>query len=122
MKLLLDEMISPAVAVRLREIGVDAVSVQERGTRSSGDPAQMEDAVSMARAIVTYNIDDFVELVSTYAETGRHHFGVVFVSEYTIRQRDIGGLIRALFSLCRDHPAEDALANQCTFLRSADET
>jgi len=72
----------------------------------------------MGRAIVTYNIDDFVGLVTEYAETGRSHYGVILVSQYSIRQGDRGTLIRALTGLCERFNSDGALVDQCIYLES----
>ena len=46
MKLYLDEMISPAVARALRDLGYDAVAAAERDALGASDAAQLARAIS----------------------------------------------------------------------------
>lgn len=117
MRLLLDEQINPAVAVQLREKGFDVVAVDELGTRGASDPEQLAAAASQKRALVTYNIVDFYELLTQWSQRGVTHWGIIFVSEKTIPQRAVGALVRALESLLQECKAEDALLNQALYLR-----
>lgn len=116
MRLLLNEQISPVVSSRLRERGLDVVSPSDVGTRGASDAAQFDWAATNGRAIVTYNIPDFRPLADQYLARGKDQWGLIFVSERTIPQRDIGALIRALEAAVRAHPADDALRNQTVFL------
>ncbi len=60
MKLLLDEMISPAVAQQLRRRGHDVEAVAERtDLRTQPDDLLFAVAQAEQRTIVTENIDDF---------------------------------------------------------------
>lgn len=56
LKLLLDNCVAKAVALRLRADGHDAVMVSERGA-DPGDAAILELAAAEARAIVTIDTD-----------------------------------------------------------------
>ena len=116
MRLFLNEQISPVVSSRLRERGFDVVSPHNLGTRGAPDEAQFTWAAASRRAIVTYNIPDFRPLADQYLARGQDHFGLIFVSERTIPQRDIGALLRALEAALRIHPAADALRNHVVFL------
>lgn len=49
--------------------------------------------------LVTYDVRTIQPLLTEYATRGRHHAGVIFVDERTIRQGDAGGLIRSLGAL-----------------------
>ncbi len=75
---------------------------------------QLAGAASEQRALVTYNIADFQELLAEWAHRGLTHWGIIFVSEKTISQRSIGPLIRALERL--DFPEKDALLNQALYV------
>lgn len=57
--------------------------------------------------LVTYDKRSLQPLVKEWAETGRHHAGVVVIDARTIRQGDIGGQIRSLRALVRDAGEED---------------
>lgn len=121
MRLLLNEQINPAVAAQLRRRGYDVCAANELGTRGATDPEQLAAAASERRALVTYNVADFQELLIGWSHRGVTHWGIVFVSEKTIPQRSVGLLVRALQKLLKDHPAQDALLNQAVYLAKRQE-
>jgi predicted nuclease of predicted toxin-antitoxin system len=116
MRLLLDEQINPAVARQLRKRGHDVVTPQDLGTRGARDPEQLRAAAAARRALVTYNIPDYRRLLFEWHQRGLSHWGIIFVSEKTIPQRNPGQLVRALHRLLGEHPARDALRDQALFL------
>lgn len=116
MRLLLNEQINPMVGTELRRKGYDVVTANEIGTRGASDPEQLAAAASEQRALVTYNIADFQDLLTEWSQRGLTHWGIIFVSEKTISQRSIGPLVQALQHLLHDFPAEDALLNQAGYL------
>lgn len=64
MKLLLDEMYSPRIAVRLRDRGHDAVSLSERRDLVASSDRELFTAMAAEnRTIVTNNIVDFVPIL-----------------------------------------------------------
>jgi hypothetical protein len=104
LRLLLDEHIAPAVAVamRLAEPGVHVESLAEwQEGRYIGLPDDVIIAAANrdGRTLVTYDQVTIVPLLVTLAERGDHHGGVVFVSHWTIRQKDVGTLARTLVAL-----------------------
>lgn len=117
MRLYLDEMIPPAVAVALRDGGDDAVAAAECDALGLSDAAQLARAIAEERALVTYDVRDYVLLARAAASAGRDHWGIVLVANRTIPPSDIGGLVRALQTLLPERPARDALKNQTVFLR-----
>ncbi len=116
MRLLLDEQINPTVAAELRRKGYDVITANEIGTRGATDPEQLAAAASAHRALVTYNVSDFQELLMEWAQKGLTHWGLIFVSEKTISQRSVGPLVLALQRLLDDFTAEDGLLNQAVYL------
>ncbi|WP_423922986.1 DUF5615 family PIN-like protein [Candidatus Poriferisodalis sp.] len=79
MRLLLDEMHSPAVAVELRRLGLDVVVVKEVAELIGFPDAELlRAATSDRRAVVTENIKDFAALHKTIAAAGQRHSGLVF--------------------------------------------
>lgn len=76
-KLLLDENISPKVAEALREDGVDAVGVRDRGLLEASDAVVFKRAFDEDRIVVTKNIGDFEKL----AQTSDLHCGVVLLEK-----------------------------------------
>ena len=78
MRLLLDEMHSPAVAARLRGHGHDAIAVKERADLIGlCDEDLLRSATTDARAVVTENIKDFVVLHRRISASGERHPGLV---------------------------------------------
>lgn len=119
MRLWLDEMIPGEVARQLRRAGHDVQAVQEPENRWAWgleDSEQLEAAVRQGRALVTYNLRDFVPLSQQWAEAGRAHMGIVLVPFRTIPPGGIGELVRRLDSLLKAHPRDDALKDRVIFL------
>lgn len=79
MQYLIDEDLSPEVAVIARNLGLDAVSVHEIGRRGLPDEEQFEFAISEGRIVVTRNRDDFAALVAAAFAAGKHAPGALFV-------------------------------------------
>lgn len=120
MRLLLDEMIGPAVARGLRQQGLDVVAVvEETELRSLSDPAVLEHAAVESRVLVTRNIGDFARLDAQWRAEGRHHRGLVMVTENAFPQnRDlVGALVRAL--LAAQERGELPEADEVTFLSTS---
>lgn len=79
MKLLLDEMHAPAVAVALRRLGHEALAVKERAEFTGlADPDLLRVAAADQRAIVTENIKDFAALHKESTIAGQPHAGLIF--------------------------------------------
>lgn len=99
MKLLLDEMLSAIVAVRLRGRGRDVESVSERRElRGLTDRDLFEYAQSAERSLATYNRDDFLELDRRYRGEDRPHAGIVILNPRRFPQgpASIGPLVASL--------------------------
>jgi len=98
-KLLLDEMFSPAVARELQSRGHDVESV---GGRSDWQAVSEAEVIEVARrerrAIVTNNLRDFrPPHHEAIVPGGSGHFGVVFVpGGYRSAKADIGRIVTAL--------------------------
>ena len=71
----LNEHLSPRLAAQLRRQGFDAISSQEAKRPSEGDEEQLAFAASEQRALVTFNVGDFVRLHEQYVAEGRQHWG-----------------------------------------------
>lgn len=99
MKLLLDEMISAAVAAQLRAGGRDVEAVAERRElRGLPDDELFEHAQGTARTLVTYNRDDFLELDRRYRSQARAHAGIVILNPRRFPQgpASLGALVTSL--------------------------
>jgi hypothetical protein len=119
-RLYLDEMISPDVAAGLRDRGHDAVSAAECGMLGASDAAQLARAIHERRALVTYNVRDFVLLARAATMAGREHWGLVLVGDRHLPPSAVGALVGSLAALLRHHKAGGALRNGMVFLRRSE--
>lgn len=121
LKLLLDEHISPVVAVGLRRRS-PALVIRSMVDWEGGNFLGQEDSVCSGEAfrqgltLVTYDRRTIPPLLKQWAEEGRSHAGVVFVDDKTISPSDIGGLVKALAILVKQARAWDWI-DRIVFLR-----
>ena len=114
MKLLLDEMLAPAIARELCTRGHDVVALAGRpGSESLTDPEVMRLARAEHRVVVTDNLRDFRPLHNeAVTPGGPGHYGMIFMAGgYRRTKADTGRLIAALEAILRKHPGERDLAN-----------
>ncbi len=106
MKALLDEQLSPQIAVLLRQAGYDVVAAADRHELiGSTDSIILEVATSEERAVVTNNIKDFRPLVASRLAQGRTHAGLILVSSARTRTRStISALANAIEKVLYDNP------------------
>ena len=119
MRLLLDEHLSPIVATELRGLGHDAVAVAERPElRGRSDDEIFAAAAADRRAIVTFDVVDYVALVHRSIQLRRAHGGVVLLSPARMSSgRAMGGLVADLAALMAAHPADDAFSDRVEWLQ-----
>jgi hypothetical protein len=123
LRLLLDEMYSPALAVELRARGHDVVSVHDPGhglVVGASDADVLAAAQREERALVTENIRDYRPLEIGVLADGSHHAGLVYTSNRQFPRGDpatLGRLVRALDALLREGPD---LRDRSIFLTRAD--
>jgi hypothetical protein len=121
LKLLLDEHISPDVAIGLRR-RYHAIEIHCMVDWQAGYFLGQEDFVCLREAatqgltLVTYDRRTIPPMLKTWAEEERTHGGVVLVDEKTISPTDIGGLVWALTRLARETGNWD-WRNRIYFLR-----
>jgi len=107
LKLLLDEHISPDVAVGLRRRH-PALAVYAMTEWDGGSLLGQDDFTCLTRAaaegmtLVSYDRRTIPILLKTWAEEGRSHGGVIFVDEKTTSPANVGGLVRALSQIYRE--------------------
>ena len=114
MKLLLDEMLSPAIARELRSCGHDVEPVAGNPDREAlSDPEVLALARAEHRAIVTNNVRDFRPLHhEAITPGGAGHFGMIFMpGSYCRTKADTGRIIAALEAILVQYPGEKDLAN-----------
>jgi hypothetical protein len=107
LRLLLDEHISPRVAVGIRlrdkKIIIRGMVEWENGSfLGQEDSVCLREALVQKLTLVTYDRRTIPPLLKNWAEEGRQHGGVIFVDEKTISQADIGGLIQSLDKLVKE--------------------
>jgi len=103
-KLLLDEHIWAYLAKLLRQQGFDVIHVNEVDLIGTPDDKIMSYAVGEHRAVVTFNIRDFVPLAIQYYEDGKEHYGIV-VSNQLSR----GELQKRVIRLLKSITAEELM-------------
>ena len=100
--LLLDEMLSGAIAVQLRERGLDVTAVVEDAALvSSPDEDLLAHAADQRRVLVTANIADCAALARDWRTRGRTHHGIVYVANRSFPhdRSFIGAIVDALARL-----------------------
>lgn len=98
-RLLLDEMFSPAIAAELRELGHDVIAVASRpDLRSKSDEEIFAWASAQRRWLLTENVKDFRPIMLRALQAGLPGCGLLFSSGRTFprSRKDPGSLIRAL--------------------------
>jgi hypothetical protein len=121
LKLLLDEHISPDVAVGLLrrnpKLVVRYMTEWEGGDfLGRDDSACLQHAAKQGLTLVTYDRRTIPPLLKLWAEEERPHGGIIFVDEKTISPSDIGGLVRSLTELIRETRNWNWISRVC-FLR-----
>ena len=119
MRLLLDEMFSPAIAHALRARGHDAEAIQERPEwHALSDAEVIARARREQRAVVTNNLSDYRPLhAESVVPGGPGHAGLVFgPTEFRHTRDDVGRMVAALEVQLSLYPGERDLANAETWL------
>ena len=119
MRLLLDEHLSPRIAVELRGRGFDVIAVAERSDLRGRSDDDLLDAASVeGRALVTFDVADHVRLARATTRLGTRHPGLVLLasSSWAPSIDGVGPLVRALAALLADHPDEGALTDRIEWL------
>jgi predicted nuclease of predicted toxin-antitoxin system len=113
-KLLLDEMLTPAIARELRDRGHDAEAVAGHASREAlSDPEVLALARAGHRAVVTNNLRDFRPLHhEAITPGGPGHYGMIFIpGNYRRTRNDTGKITTALEAILAKYPGESDLAN-----------
>jgi len=80
------------------------------GLLAETDNVQLAQAASQQRAILTFNVSDFMDLHNEYLAKGREHWGIIFSTE-----ESIGVILHRLLRLLYSVSAEE-LKNQIRWL------
>lgn len=114
MKLLLDEMLAPAIAQILRERGHDVEAIKEHPEwQALTDLEVVAAARREERAVVTSNLRDYRPLHHELITPGGDgHPGMVFIpTNFRLAKEDIGRIVTALEVVLRNHPGTSDLAD-----------
>jgi hypothetical protein len=119
LRLLLDEMFSPAIAAALRDLGHDVLAVAERGDlRAMTDEEIFAWAVAQKCWLLTENVKDFRPILLKALQAEVPASGVLFTSSraFPRSRKNPGPLIQALDAWLRAAPppyplTEDWLVN-----------
>lgn len=111
--LYLDEMIPAVLAVVLRQYGYDVLTAKEADMLAKSDEEQLAFAASNRKAIITFNIKDFVLLHQSWLSEGKRHFGIIVSPEIRISK-----LIHLCLRLLGRTESKD-LINQLRFLQES---
>lgn len=114
MKLLLDEMLTPAIARQLRSRGHDVIAVAADPDRHAlPDSEVLALARRERRVLVTSNLRDFRPLHhEAITPGGAGHYGMIFVpGNFRLTRNNIGAIAAALEEILQRHPGDEDLAN-----------
>ena len=106
-RLLLDEMFSPAVAAELRELGHDVTTVADHADlRSKSDEEVFAWASAERRWLLTENVKDFRPIMLRALQAGPPACGLLFTSSrvFPRSRKNPGPLIRALHAWLTNGP------------------
>lgn len=91
-KLYTDEDVDPRLAQQLTRLGYDALSCHTAGNHNRGltDEWQLTFTTSRGRAILVFNIADYVKLDAEWRTRGREHCGIILAEA----ELPLGELVR----------------------------
>jgi predicted nuclease of predicted toxin-antitoxin system len=104
MKLYLDEDLSPQIARRLRQAGVDAISAIEVGNVQLSDREQLRYAAAEGLAMVTRYVRHFIVLAKDAIARQEPHAGIVLCSS-SLRGFEIARIVTAIRRAVPQHAA-----------------
>jgi hypothetical protein len=107
LQLLLDEHISPAMSLIVRERRSEVLikSLLEWGNgslRGKDDSIVLAATAEAGYALVTFDLRTIPPLLKVWAEKGLSHQGVVFIDERTCRPQDFSAIADALIRIWDD--------------------
>jgi predicted nuclease of predicted toxin-antitoxin system len=106
MRAILDEQLSPQIAVLLRKAGYDVDAVADREDLvARSDRAILEVACREGRAVVTNNVKDFRPLAAEWLAQGKVHAGLILLPSTRTRSRNaIAAVAAAIEAILSDYP------------------
>lgn len=127
MRLILDEMWTPTIALQLRKRGLDviAISEPEHASRYAGisDDEVFARAQDDGRGIVTDNIADYEQARRDWGSRGQTHHGLLYALDPPFNRhrgkRVIGQMVNALAHFLASPDARRSPFNRAHYLREA---
>ena len=89
-----DTHIAKAVAVQLRNRGIDVIRCEEVGLAKADDENHLEYAASERRVVIT-NDEDFLILHAEWSNKGKLHAGIMFCQAHLQGDGAIGVIVKA---------------------------
>ncbi len=90
-----DTNVAKAVAVQLRNRGVDVVRCEEVGMAAANDAQLLAYAAEKSRVMVSHD-DDFLNLDRQWRAEGRTHAGIMYVLPHLQGKPNVGRIIAEL--------------------------
>ena len=126
MKLLLNEMWTPTIAIELRKRRLDVVAITEATCADRYAGMRDDDVFARAqedgRGIVTDNIADYEKARLDWEARGAAHHGVVYALDPPFNRHRgadvIGEMVKALAAFLATHAAEEEPFNRVHYLRA----
>lgn len=112
LKLLTDEHLSPAIALAVRKLSLEASMLclhdwREGHFLGAPDAVVLREAATEGLTLVSFDVRTIPPLLKNWAEQGSDHAGVIFVDRRTYAQNDVGGIARALSKLWVSHGKQE---------------
>ncbi|MBZ0305999.1 MAG: DUF5615 family PIN-like protein [Anaerolineae bacterium] len=92
-----DTHIAKAVAVQLRQKGVDIVRCEEVGMAEASDLAHLEYATQHNRIVISHD-SDFLALHAEWQEQEHQHAGIIRVASHLQDKRHIGTIVKEVLA------------------------
>jgi hypothetical protein len=126
-RLILDEMWTPAIALELRKRGLDVIAITEPANagRYAGisDDQVFARAQEDGRAVVTDNIADYEQVRRGWANSRRAHHGLIYALDPPFNRHRgegvIGQMVNALVHFLSSPDAAREPFNRAHYLRQA---
>jgi Domain of unknown function (DUF5615) len=121
LKFYTDANIAKAIAVQLRNRGVDIVRCEDVGMVKADDYQHLEYATVHGRTMITGDTD-FLRIHGEWQIAGRSHNGIMFIQDHLQGDKGIGVIVRDLIlyhELVVNGAAtvKDDIANQVLYVR-----
>ena len=113
LRVIIDEHLSPTVALRLQQLGHDVISVRDRGWLGKKDWELMPLCIQNGYTMFTNNADDWKREHQRCLVRGETHHGVLIVGDWTTEE--YYWALRA----CVEGNPNPVLTNQVVYLQKA---